>query len=345
MDDVKYGAEWPHRYSRNQGLMLKPGANELEVTLASIKVGSPGARGLDVTQMRDIALFINTTADPVTLCLDDVRLVTRKKSDGKPLLLNDFEGGKQPIWNAQGDVVVRAEKRPDGEKGNALRIEAGMNAPWPGIAFRGEYDFLDYDLFCVDVFCPEKEKTPEALGISFKDAQGVELKIVTGLKKGLNRLRVPLELAGMCALGKLTEVSVFSLYVEQGQVFHLDNIRLEQETRLVEGGVVNVESADGDPLRISFDALDQITAPVSAIAWAPLASGKIRVIRCTPPGGGPRRYSLNAGHLAGRDAKQPIRVWGYYRARLDHHWTYAEITLDEGKTAEVTFDDPRAFAQ
>jgi len=346
IDDVISHGQYSNRYNRNEGLTLKPGPNEFEVTIGSFKIGASGCRGLDTTNIHLLGLFIENPGHPVTLCLDDVRLVPLKKTDAEPLVLDDFEGQRTVPWQPQGDTVFRTVKRPDGGEGSALKLDLGTDGAWPGIQLLDlEGNWLDYDLFCVDVFCPEDQDTPGALAIRIKDKQGIEVKLMTGLKRGLNRVQVPLELAGYVALGKVTELSLYSLWAEKKQVCYLDNIRLERRPELIEGGTVHAEGEADAPLTIDFRGVEQVSAAFGSIVWIPLESGQTRVIRCTTPGPGPHQYSLSARMLEGRDPKKPIQIWAYYRAALDQFWTHTEVTAEGKEPIKVRFDDPKRFAR
>jgi len=338
--------KYNQRYNREEGLLMRPGPNELEVTIGSFKIGSLASRGQNVTQMHILALFITDRGQPTTLYFDDIRLVAPVKTDAEPLVLDDFEGQKTVPWQPQGDTVFRTVKRPDGGEGSALKLDLGTEGAWPGIQLLDlEGNWLDYDLFCVDVFCPEDQDTPGALAIRIKGKQGIEVKLMTGLKKGLNRVQVPLELAGYVALGKVTELSLYSLWAEKKQVCYLDNIRLERRPELIEGGTVHTEGEADAPLTIDFKGVDQISAGFGSIVWIPLESGQTRVIRCTTPGPGPLQYSLSARMLKGRDPKKPIQIWAHYRAALDQFWTHTEVTAEGKEPIQVRFDDPKRFAR
>ena len=71
-------------------------------------------------------------------------------------------------------------------------------------------DWLDYDLLAMDVFCAADGSAPRYVFLNGLASDGTRQWLCTGLGKGRNRLRVPLALASMASLGRVTSLTVFT---------------------------------------------------------------------------------------------------------------------------------------
>jgi len=341
-DDAESNDKYALRYNLNDEVRVKPGANEVEITLASLRLGTQGSRGLDLKSIVIFAPFFITPPKPVTVCLDDVRLVPRGKTEGDELLLADFDGRGTAKWRNWRASTFQVEERPDGVDGAALAVNFPAGQQYPGVELFGmEGNWLNYDMLCMDVLCPEDRATPRHIFFNVKGSDGTQAWLCTGLEKGLNHLRAPLELAGFASLGRVSELDVFTDFAaEKEETVFLDNVRLERRAGYVVGEPVHRDGVVG---RIRVDlrelAPDDENASFGAVAWVPLATGGVRSVHCTAPPGAEVEYGIGTDSLVGMKANSPVEVWGYIRAKNCLYWTHDEATPKGEEPVTVNFDD------
>jgi hypothetical protein len=343
-DSLSKEAHWRSRYNDEVGFPLRPGANDLEVTLASLKTGSPGCRGLDVRNIRVFQLFVGQPKQPYTLYLDNVRLVPVNEAPTGSLVLADFDGNGKSRWLPSGTGRANVEKRPDGEEGAALRVTFG-GGEYAGVEFHDfEGDWFSYDLLCMDVICPKGQPTPRQISFNVKGADGTPHWMETGLKEGVNHLRVPLDLAGTLPLGAVKSLAVVTRNANEEQVVWLDNIRLERQPGLAFGGAVNPEDRAIGRLTLDFQKIEMENLfSVGAVVWVPLASGETRVLHCTQPRRGPTRYALDAKAFKDMKPGSPVQVWAYIRSKDCWYWTFREVRLKEDDPVTLDLNDLAEF--
>ena len=155
IDDLA-STDYGTRYNLDSGLPLRPGLNELEVTVASLKIGTLLSRGLDVRRIRQVRFFMSGLKKPVTLYFDNIRLVPARADGPVRLVLSDFDGtvnAKRTTAEGTRDEIAN---RPDGAGGKALRLTLTPAGSYPGISFyQMPQDWLDYDLLAIDLYGPQ----------------------------------------------------------------------------------------------------------------------------------------------------------------------------------------------
>jgi len=333
------------RYNRSPGLKLKPGPNDLEVTVGSIKMGMPGSCGQDVRTIHHTALFITDRGQPTTLYLDNVHLVAATKKDYAPLVLADFDGKSSGKYQSADEAKLAVVKRPVSKKGSALQLKLGVERPEPGIELSGfEPDWLSYDLLSLDVYCPADGPTPNHIAMKLEGAQGVVVTVATGLDHGWNSVQMPLDLAGLVALGKVKSLKLHTQRRFAKETFTIDNVRLERIRGRHFAGVTQKDTK-GHPFVIDFSVLDQVGSHFGATVWLPLKDGRVREIVCTAQGRGLLKYSLSPEQLKDVDSDKAIRAWGHMR--IHQNWFFAQklVRLAVGKPTIVKFEDPTSFAR
>ncbi len=334
------------RFNHDDGLSVKPGANEFEVTWGALHIGTPGSRGVDVGRLRYFVLFVSRPAKPMTLYVDHVRLVPATPKGDGTLVLADFDGKAAGAWRASRAGALKELRRPDGIDGNALKVTFPAGQQYPGAEIvPADGDWLSYDLLCMDVLCPKDEATPRNLLFSVKGTDGGYVWLCTGLEKGLNRLRVPLELAGFASLGRVGELVVFTDYAAKEQSVWIDNVRLERVKRLRRGPPVQPGASGGAPLTVRYTDLDfQETNPAyGAVAWVPLDGGEVRAVHCTSPKPGPVVYAIGADAFRGMRAASPVEVWAWVRARNCWYWARRDVVPKGDAADTLDFNDLGRF--
>ena len=345
-DGGRHVEDYAQRYNLEDAFKLQPGANEIELTLAAARLGTPGSRGLDVRRMEILALFIIQPGKPVTLYLDDVRLVSGSPAPGAgPLLIADFDGKGPTKWDTSHGGTFKVGKRPDGVDGAALEVTFPAGQQYPGVQFRDmPGDWLSWDFLCVDVFCPKDRPTPRHLFLNVKGTDGTSAWLCTPVEKGLNKLRVPLQLAGFASLGGVSGLDIFTDFAMKDETVWIDNLRLERQPSLLCGGAGTPAAKQGR-LVLDFHDLetDDPGARYGALAWIPLESGATRSVLFTSLKGGPVAYSFSGEMLRGANAKAPIRVWAFVHSRQCWYWTRSEVTLKDEAPVTLDLDDITPF--
>ena len=304
---------WPayeDRYNRSQGLALQPGANDLEVSLASFRTGTPGSRGLDLRKIHRFRVFLGQPGKRYTLYLDRIRLVPQRPLPKDKRLLADFDGKDTSKWRAERASHLRVVKRPDGAAGSALEVRFARNMQYTGVVFHDfDGDWLSADLLSMDVICPRDRPTPRQVHLILRDTGEAPHELSTVLDKGVNRLSVPLSLAGFAALGHVRSLTVCIESTDEDVVAFIDNVRLERRTGLIHGDPEHRSEHPQARLGLDFTKLTvEAVARVGAVVWVPLKSGRTRSVHCTTAAQGPRIYVLRPTSFDGADPEAPVRV-------------------------------------
>lgn len=280
---------------------LAPGPNEIEVTIAALRQGSFLSRGLDVTAIKRVRFFAQTSA-PQTIYLDNVRLVPRPA----PVAARIDLLSSSIMHLADNSAQIK----PYAPTAGQARIALTPGRDYPGISFTGfERDWLSYQVLHLSI------DGPVGLQLSAKltDAAGRSQTVaLPPLRQGANELAIPLEIAAQVSLGKVAEFQLFSGRLTQPVTFTLTKVTLEREPS---EDFPNVQDASATNPPLTLDLSKFNTARntcVMAMIRIPLASGGTRIVRCNAPGRGPAAYAIPASCFAGAtraDAGRPVNVW------------------------------------
>jgi len=343
--DTRSWAAYESRYNRDQGPLLRPGANDLEVSLASLSTGTPGSRGLDLRTMHVFRLFLGNPKKRYTLYLDHVRLVPDRPLPKGGRMLADFDGKDASKWRAERASKLRLAKRPDGAGGSALEVRFARNMQYTGVVFHDfDRDWLSADLLSMDLICPRDRPTPRFITLAIRDTGEPSQELVTALDKGVNRISVPLSLAGFAALGRVRTLTVCIESTDEDVVVFIDNVRLERKVELVHGEPEHRPQHPQARLNLDFGELPtEALARVGAVVWVPLKSGGTRAIHCATASRGPGTYALGPTSFDGADSKAPIRVWGYARYRGRWRYVRRDVRLLGGRPVTLDFNDRARF--
>ena len=343
--DTRNWAAYEDRYNRDQGLPLQPGANDLEVSLASLRTGTSGSRGLDLRTIRVFRLFLGQPKKRYTFYLDHVRLVPGRPLPKDGRMLADFDGKDASKWRVERGSELRVAKRPDDAPGSALEVHFAPNMQRTGVVFHDfDGDWLSADLLSMDVTCPHDRPTPRHVLLVVRDAGEAPHELYTVLDKGVNRISVPLSLAGFIALGHVRTLTVCIDGTDENTVAFIDNVRLERKAGLVHGDPEHRPQHDQARLNLDFATLPtEEIARVGAVVWVPLQSGGTRSIHCTAASKGRVTYALGPTSFDGADPKAPVIVWGYSRYRDRWRYVRRDVHLLEDRPVTLDFNDRERF--
>ncbi|HUV38994.1 MAG TPA: hypothetical protein VMY39_05240, partial [Planctomycetota bacterium] len=336
---------YENRYNLDEGLLLRPGANDLEVSLASFRTGTPGSRGLDLRKIQAFRMFLGQPKKRYVFCLDHVRLVPDRPLPKGGRMLADFDGKDASKWRVERGSELRVVKRPDGAAGSALEVRFARNMRQTGVVFHDfDGDWLSADLLSMDVICPRDRPTPPLITLAIRDTGEAPQELVTALDKGVNRISVPLSLAGFAALGHVRTLTVCIESTDEDAIALIDNVRLERKTGLVHGDPERRPQHDRARLNLDFATLPtEAVARVGAVVWVPLASGETRSIHCTSASKGPGTYALGPTSFDGADPKVPVSVWGYTSYKGRWRTVRRDVHLLEDRPVTLDFNDPAPF--
>jgi len=339
------GTDYRDSFNRESCLRLKPGNNEIEVSIASMKTSLGGCRGIDVRKVRLFWFYLGKPEQPHTFYVDHVRLIAASADAPKRVLLTDFDGHGTARWRPFRMGGLAVAKRPDGTDGAGLKLTFPAGQGFPGVELHGfDDDWLSQDLLALDVLCPKDHLTAEHLSLRIAGTDGTQQYLCTRLGKGLHHLKVPLELGGMASLGRVGSLAVTVEHTPGNRVAWIDNVRLERVEGLTFGDPVHPPDAPGARLIID---MQKVEVPnffsVAVVLWVPLKSGKIRVVHCTSPTRGGARYAVGPGTFRDIDEKTPIQLWAYIRAKGHWYWIRREVRLDGAAPVTLTLNDPGAF--
>ena len=191
---------------------------------------------------------------------------------------------------------------------------------------------------------PEGSADARHLFLNVKGRDGTSAWLCTAIEKGLNKLRVPLQLAGFASLGRVSGFDIFTDFAVKDEAVWIDNLRLERQPSLLCGGA-GTPDAEQSRLKLDFHNLEMNDAGAryGALAWIPLESGATRSVLFTSPKGGPVAYSFSGEMLRGANARAPIRVWAFVRSRQCWYWTESEVALKDEAPVTLDFDDITPF--
>jgi hypothetical protein len=339
-----YGA-----YPRASGLTLRPGLNEFEIGIGSMKAGLGACRGIDVRRIRVMWIFLDRPKRPYTYYIDNVRLVPADPDAPKRVLLDDFDGNGTAKWKPwrMGEAALRKHVN-----GNALEVAFPRGLAYPGVEFSGfDANWLSYDVLSLDVVCPQNRPTPDHLCVELTGSDNVQHRLAVHLGKGMHRLRVPLDLNGHATLGHMKSLALTVQDVAEDKVVLIDNVRIERAGKLVFADRVDpVETLNG---RLNIDmgkidgGLDEVAArdlfAPCAIVWVPLTSGETHVYYCSPTQSKTAAYSLGAERFKNAKPDAPVEVWAYLRARRQWYVQHREVRLEADKPTTLDLNDRDAF--
>jgi len=201
MDD-ELSTGYTSRLNLENWLTLKPGRTRCVLPLAGVELGSVGSRGLDLSKVRSLHLFVLGVKKPLTLYLDAFRLEKRQRPEGirvrvMPETLTANEG-------------ARVDRAADGSVG--LSISGGR---YPGFKFGPDTpDWLGYDFLEI----AGDSTAARSLVLKVADHTGRSAQCVTRIGKGRFAVRMPVHLLGELDLSRVVEVVVFSTPKPEGKV-------------------------------------------------------------------------------------------------------------------------------
>ncbi|GEM_PF-1936696 len=313
---------------------LAPGANEVEVTIAALRQGTFLSRGLDVTAIKRVRFFAQTSA-PQTIYLDNVRLVERPAPVAARIDLLSSS-----IMHL---AANSAQIQPDAPSHGQARITLAPGGDYPGISLTPspiERDWLSYQVLHLNI------DGPAGLQLSAKltDTSGRSQTIaLPPLRQGANELAIPLEIAAQVSLGKVAAFQLFSGKLTQPATFTLTRLTLDREVS-EDAPTVQDASATNPPLTLDLSKFNTArNTCVMAMVRIPLTSGGTRMVRCNAPGRGPAAYAIPASCFAGAtpgNASRPVNVWvfvsdhgvwGYWQQEYVYDGTPKTITFVAGE--------------
>ena len=300
---------------------LNPGSNEVEVTVAALREGSMLARGLDVSRIRTIRVFVGGCKSPVTLYFDNFRVVSEKTAGAATLTVADMDSGNSARWTAAGGAEGKVEANPDGASGSALKLTLSPEGEYPRVDFSGmDRDWLSYDLLRFDLTCPRDVPTPRSMDVKIVDFAGRGQTIDLRLQKGKNTIVLPLEIGGEVGLGKVCSVSLFKDAPQVKEEVFIDNMVLCRSD-LVQHPSVYGPATNDAAMTVDFTGMHvPRNTCFMALVYVPLKDGKTRAIRCNSPGKDVVKYGIPASAFADADADKPVRLWAFVS---DHGgWMY-----------------------
>jgi len=92
VDDVT-STNFATRFNSDMPLRVNAGENELEISVAALRQGNLFSRGIDVSRVKSLRLFTGGVKEPITLNVNDVRLIKRTARGTK--VVTDF-AAKEP---------------------------------------------------------------------------------------------------------------------------------------------------------------------------------------------------------------------------------------------------------
>lgn len=344
IDDVSsrgYGTRY-NLEDRAVAVRLQPGANEVELTLASMKQGTPESQGLDVRQVKVLRVFIGGLKQPVTWHLDNVRLVRAERKAPDVLVLADFDKVAGEV-KPGGGTGVETVDAPEGAGGKALKVMLTPEGEYPGVYVAVPTDWLGYDALVFNVTCPEDVATPKGMSIKVSAGDGRTMTFNTELHKGANEVCLPLDLASFVSLGRVRELNLFWGRRAAVETVVLDDFRLVRE-KLVDAPTRHAVAAETDRFAIDFTGLrvGKNTCMMVTV-WVPLKDGGYRVVRADSPDKAQIGYGFDAGAFAGCAEGKPVRVWTLF---LDHgvwNWCETHVKLKPEGQTQFTLDDRARF--
>jgi hypothetical protein len=327
---------FPTRYNGDMyPFKLGGGANEVEVTMAALRVGGFMCRGLDVDRIKVIRFFCGGLKQPVTLYFDNIRLVCRKPSGPDSLALSGANAAAGAKWTAGDGAKVD-------QAGKDLKVQlTPEGGEYPRLGLTGmPGDWLTYDLLSVDIDCPKDSPSPRSIAVKLIDSAGRSQTCSVPLDKGANKVCLPLEIFAEVGLGKINELSLFASAPQVKEEMTIANVVL-QRSNVVEFPAVRDAKAEDAALTLDMTGL-KVPRNTSFLAgvYIPLTGGKTRLVRCNSawvqPNRGELKYALPAGAFEGCDKEQPVRIWVFVS---DHGvWSYwFKSAKYEGKPLTVPF--------
>ena len=321
--------------------VLKPGDNQVEVTVAALRQGSFGSRGLDVSRLRLLRLFAIGLKEPATLCFDNLRLVgrrldpPRKMAFPRPAFYHPFT---LKTSTAENGAAGRIASLPGEPERQALRLTLPPTGTYPGLRLAGNRtDWLDRDLLHLRLICPAGEETPKAISVKVADTVGRRQTVSVDLVKGANDIYLPLEMFGEVSLGKVEMLQLFIAKPPVEQTLYIASIAL---FRAEAADMPTVHGEWPDPaltLDMSKMKIPRNTCFMATI-HIPLPGGRTRVVRCNSAGQNVARYSIARKAFEGMEMgrTRPVRVWLYVS---DHgSWRIWARTVEYiGKPVTVEF--------
>lgn len=329
------------RYTSDMPVYLGKGKNELEVTVAGMRQGDLGSRGLDVTKIRSIRFFVPELKKPTTLYVSDVRLVA-KEGGPRTTVLADFAKDGPVKFEEHSGTKVSVDACPGGA-GNALKMEIS-GGQYPGATLTGfDRDWLGYDLLEFDLTAPKDGELPGNVSYKIVDGNGRKMTFSTSLSENKGHVAMPVEMLGQLSLGKIKELG---MYFEgaTGRTVYLSNLRLVRLDRI---DYPSVHDADAKEVGVKLDftplkALGKNSVFMNML-FVPLDSGKTRVIRCNSHVDGIVLYTIPADALDGCPKGSTIPVWGYLTEHGVWHYRPTTVKFDGQLPLTVNFDDAAKF--
>ena len=328
VDDEK-STGFGSRFNLDDGFRLAPGSNDVEIPIAYMWNGSLLSRGLYVDKIKELRFFLNGNAAPVTLWMDNIRLVPRKTDVQDTVELLQANSHLESVG---GSTFNRG---PD----PLLTVTLMPGQRYTGFELFTLNDWLPYDELSIDV---KVNGPPLAGGLSVKlgDESGRYQTVNSKSSIGADgKIHLPVELFGQVALGRVKTMSLFCDGVKEPQTLELRHVQLLRHPLSIAPSRHEL-SAEKDPLSLDFSPIrGQMRAnSFQSLLWIPQTDGAYRVIHCNSEGAGVASYSVPAEELTNMDTTQRIRVWVFH---LDHgvwFWKYLEAKKNPDGPLKIPFE-------
>ena len=325
------------RFNADEGLRIYPGANEADISIGALWNGSLLSRGLNVDKIKSLRFFINGTQQPVSLYVDNIRLIPVQKDAPEHLDLANLSAPDLRANPLEGTTIEKS--------GSSLKLAFAPGAKYSGIEIFTPQDWASYDELCIDLNLDAK---PLSDGLSLKlfDVTGKQQTVNTHALSGECQIRLPVELFSSVALGRIKTLTLFARGEDQPRTVEIHRLYLERHA-LDDGLSRHTAASPGDPLTLDFSAVRPFVGANSfqAIVWIPERSGAWRVVRCNSEGPGVSKYSIPASEFANSDAQRPVRLWSFYADHDVLFWKSQDVTFDPAKPQTVSVDSLAGFSK
>ena len=191
--DDQLSMSWATRLNLENWITLPAGKTRCVLPLSGVELGSIGSRGLDLSKIDSLHLFVLGVKEPLTFYLDDVRLLRAPRREAPAALI------PSEVSASEGASVTRGE-------GGSVRI-AVEGGKYPGIGFAPAVaDWLGHDILSLRVDSSHGRN----LVIKIRGGNGGSVQCVTGVPEGASAVTLPLHVAGRLDLSRVAEAVIFT---------------------------------------------------------------------------------------------------------------------------------------
>jgi len=313
-------------------------STEVDLDIAALSVGTLESQGLDVRAIRELRFFVTGLTQPTTLYVDAFRLVQppRTPPDVVPIAVLD----DPQTWQAAKGTVATVT-------GKQLKLELTPEGTYPGVAFiKLPRNWPTFDLLAFDVVCPEDAATPGGIAVKLVEKSGRSRTCATGLSKGINHVKFPLELGAQLRMGSISSVQLFMGKPDETQTILITAPRLVRVRELLQAPV---HAPEGKDTQLTLD-FTEAGAGGKNSCWGatvriPRKDGTQAVVFCSSPGKKQLKYAVPASMFADYDANSPVTVWAYFFDHGQWGWGHKEIKVQAGLPAVLKFADRRNLSK